>query len=175
MSYHPLLVLVGGDLLLDTLGTQLQVLAVRDLIVMDVAQHHLDGAVGHRVEETPVVADEKQRATARLEVVFQPLDGLDVQVVGRLVEQEHVRLAEQDLRELDAHIPALGEGLGQPAELVVQEAQTQQGPARLDLGRLGMAHFQPVIQAGHTLDIVNQKTISKIIVFYSDGSFQEIL
>ena len=149
---HPLLVLVGRDLLLDALRAKFKVLGIRDFVVVDMAEHHLDGAGRDRVEEAAVVADEQQGAAAGLEVVFQPLDGLDVEVVGGLVEQQHVRLAEQDLGQLDAHVPALGKGLGQAAELVVQEAETQQGPAGLDLGRLAVAHLQAVVQAGQAVD-----------------------
>ena len=149
---HPLLVLVSGDLLLDTLRAQLQVFGIRDLVVVDMAQHHFHGPVRDRVQEAAVVADEQQRAATRLEVLLQPFDGLDVQVVGRLVEQQHVRLPEQDLGQLDAHVPALREGLRGAAELFVEEAQAQQRPAGLHLGRLRVAHFQAVMQAGQVLD-----------------------
>ena len=90
-------------------------------------QHHFHGAVGTVVQETAVVRDQHERAgKTPLQVIFQPLDGFDVQVVGRLVEQQHVGMAEQDLRQFDAHVPALGEGFGLAAELRFLEAQAQQ-------------------------------------------------
>jgi hypothetical protein len=41
------------------------------------------------------VADDDQRAALRRERRLQPLDGGEVEVVGRLVEQEDVRLRRQ--------------------------------------------------------------------------------
>ena len=57
------------------------------------AQHaavELDDARGHRVDEGAVVRDEQQRAAPRHEQALQPLDRVEVEVVGRLVEQQHV-------------------------------------------------------------------------------------
>ena len=39
-------------------------------------------------------------------MLFEPADGIDVQVVGRLVEQQHVGLREQCLRQQHAQLPA---------------------------------------------------------------------
>jgi hypothetical protein len=44
----------------------------------------------HAVEEGTVVGDEKQRDTAFDQQVFQPFDGGDIEVVGRLVQQQHL-------------------------------------------------------------------------------------
>ncbi len=51
-----------------------------------------DGGVGQVRHQPPVVADEGQRRAARQEMAFQPLDRDEVEVVGRLVEQQDVRL-----------------------------------------------------------------------------------
>ena len=64
------------------------------------AQHaavELDDAAGHGVDEGAVVGDEDQRATPILQQVLQPLDGVQVEVVGGLVEQEHIGLGHQGL------------------------------------------------------------------------------
>ena len=149
---HPLLVLVGGRLLGQALGAQRQILAVGHFIVMDVPQHDLHGARGHIVQELPVVADQQDGGAAPLQVILQPLDGLDVQVVGRLVEQHQVRAAEQDLGQLDAHVPALAESLGLAAQLIVPETQARQGPARLHLDGLRLAHGDMVVELVETGD-----------------------
>ena len=44
--------------------------------------------------------------------LFQPLYGLDVQMVGGLVEQQHVGLLQQNLGQLDTHAPATRELAG---------------------------------------------------------------
>ena len=42
-------------------------------------------------KKTPIVGDEQNRAAVAQQELFQPADGLDVEVVGRLVEQQDVR------------------------------------------------------------------------------------
>ena len=50
----------------------------------------LDDPLGDRVDEVAVVADEQDRAGPRLQVLLEPRHGLDVEVVGRLVEHQEV-------------------------------------------------------------------------------------
>ena len=49
----------------------------------------------HPVEQHPVVTDQQQASGEVIERVIQPVPRIDVEVVGRLVEQEHVGLFEQ--------------------------------------------------------------------------------
>ena len=55
----------------------------------------LPGPLAHLVEEPPVVGHDHQRLVAGAQVVGQPRDGLDVEVVGGLVEDHQVVVAEQ--------------------------------------------------------------------------------
>ena len=48
--------------------------------------------LGQPRKESPVVADDDKRAAETLQPFFDPLDGRDVEMVGRLVEQQHVRV-----------------------------------------------------------------------------------
>ena len=50
---------------------------------------------GDVVQEITVVGDGDDRTLVMLQVGFQPLDALRVEVVGRFVEEQHVGLAEQ--------------------------------------------------------------------------------
>ena len=50
-----------------------------------------------RVQEVPVVRGDHGRAGVLRQVVLQPLGRVDVQVVRRLVQQQHVRLLKQHL------------------------------------------------------------------------------
>ena len=45
---------------------------------------------------------EQQRALVATQKVFQPLDGFDVEVVGRFIQHENIRIADQRLRQQDA-------------------------------------------------------------------------
>ena len=53
--------------------------------------------------------DRDDRAGVLLEVLLEPLDGLGVEVVGGLVEQQEVGLLEQQLAERDAALLTTGE------------------------------------------------------------------
>ncbi len=68
-----------------------------------------DDPGGEVREEGAIVGDEEQRSRKRREVLFQPADRVDVQMVGRLVEQQDVRLRHQRLPEQRAAPPAAGE------------------------------------------------------------------
>ena len=52
----------------------------------------LDDARRQRGEERAVVGDEQQRAGVPAQVLLEPADGVDVEVIGRLVEQQQIRL-----------------------------------------------------------------------------------
>ena len=75
-----------------------------DALVGD-AEHVRD----HRVEKFAVVRDQQQRAGIALEPVFEPEHGVEIEVVGRLVEQQQVGAAHQRLGQIQAHAPAAGE------------------------------------------------------------------
>ena len=60
---------------------------------------------GDVVEEIAVVGHGDHCTGERLEVAFQPSHGLGIQVVGGLIQQEHVRLLQQDAAQ--GHSPRL--------------------------------------------------------------------
>ena len=70
-----------------------------------------------RVEEEAIVRDEDDRVGVGVEILLEPVARLEIEVVGRLVEQQQVGLAQQQLGQRDAHLPAAGEGLGRPLEV----------------------------------------------------------
>ena len=102
-----LLPLADGGLLLDERRVVAGV--ERDGPVVDVEDVRRDV-----VEEALVVRDDDGAALVRAEELLEPADREDVEVVGRLVEQQHVRPADEHLREQHAELePARerGEGL----------------------------------------------------------------
>ena len=91
------------------------------------------GHVAHAgVHEGAVVAHEQDRPRIGGQESLEPLDALEVKVVGGLVEQEQVGVAQQELRERDAHLPASREVDGALVEVVHGKAEAGQdraGPA----------------------------------------------
>mmetsp|Transcript_47354 Transcript_47354/g.108961 ORF Transcript_47354/g.108961 Transcript_47354/m.108961 type:complete len:218 (+) Transcript_47354:1022-1675(+) len=83
-----------------------------------------------RVEEGARVRDYDERLLPRLQVLLQPQHRVQVQVVGRLIEQQHVRADEERARERHAHAPAAGEGGRRALLVLLAEAEPAQ-----DLGR----------------------------------------
>ena len=78
----------------------------------------------------------QQRARIRFQELLQPDDRFDIQVVGRLVHQQHVGPAEQHARQRHAHLPAARERAHVAIDLVVLEAQPVQHLARLRFERV---------------------------------------
>ena len=74
-----------------------------DRLVVDVG-----GMRAHPVEEVPVVRDDNQRAVVADQKLLEPVDRVEVQMVGRLVEEQGFGMAEQCLREQHTHfLPSL--------------------------------------------------------------------
>ena len=101
-----LLVLIGTELLLATLATEHYVFVVLDAVVVYGATGDLNGTVSDIIDEGAVVAHKHHGLAITGKEVFEPLDTLDIEVVGGLVEQEHIRVLEQKLGQLNTHAPS---------------------------------------------------------------------
>ncbi|CAI8783898.1 protein of unknown function [Methylococcus capsulatus] len=78
------------------------------------------------VEEMAVVGNDDHRAGPLVQHVFQPADGVDVQVVGRFVQQQDIRVGKQRLGQQHAQLPARRHGAHRPVVLLQRNAHTQQ-------------------------------------------------
>ena len=65
-----------------------------------------------------------------LQVVIEPDDGIEVEMIGGFVEHEQRWLHEQRSGEGHAHAPASRETLGRPSLHLAVEAQTRKDPAK---------------------------------------------
>ena len=77
------------------------VVAGKERTLLEVDIH---GVGAHRVEEVAVVAHYEHRVLKALQVVLEPHHGVEVKVVGGLVEQQVVGVAEQRLCQHHAHL-----------------------------------------------------------------------
>ena len=84
-----------------------------------------------RLEEPAVVGDEHDGGVERLQVALEPLERGDVEVVGRLVEQQQVGVARERAGERRARELAAGERRERAVEVLVAEAEAVQ--RRVDL------------------------------------------
>ena len=60
----------------------------------------------NHVKEVTVVRNDNHGAITLVQHLLQPANGIDVQVVGRFVEQENVRVGKQRLRQQHTQLPA---------------------------------------------------------------------
>ena len=80
----------------------------------------LDDARGDVVEKTPVVRDEQHTAVEIIEQPFQPFDGSEVEMVGRFVQDQYIRLGHQRLRQRHALAHPAGQVRYQPLGVELQ-------------------------------------------------------
>ena len=79
----------------QTLALLLEPRRVVALVRNALASVEFENPTGYVVEEVAVVRHTQDRALVLFEVLLQPIDGFRIEVVGRLVQQQDVRLLQQ--------------------------------------------------------------------------------
>ena len=146
-----LAVAIGGLLLLLARHALEEEGVVVAGVAVEPAAAQLEHAVAERVEEGAVVGDDDEPAGVAAEVVLEPEQGLEVEVVRRLVEQEERGLAHEEASDVGAHDPAAGERPG--GQVVVALAEAEAGEDLLGAGlerpvHLGVGVVRVVRRAG---------------------------
>ena len=81
---------------------------VPEVVVPDIDLDPAEIDIGHvgadLVQEMAVMGDDDDRVRKAEQEILQPGDGLEVEVVGRLVQEQHVRVAEQGLGQQHPHL-----------------------------------------------------------------------
>ncbi|CDA37055.1 putative ATP-binding component of ABC transporter [Collinsella sp. CAG:166] len=127
--------LLGGTLgahLLKVVLALLEVAAVVAGVGGHAAVLERGDVVDAGVHEGAVVADDEDGAVVAGDKAAQPLDTLEIQVVGGLVQEQQVGVAQEKLGERDAHLPAagkLGAGTLKVGDLKAQTGQDFAGVA----------------------------------------------
>ena len=78
-------------------------------IECELSPFQVENPIDGFVEQIAVVADDDHRARVARDMRFQPQRRFEVEIVGRLVQQQQVGLGEQRRRERNPHAPAAGE------------------------------------------------------------------
>ena len=99
-----------------------------EIIVPARVERELTGAqmqdrVDRIIEKLAIVADDQRGMRVFLQARFEPQRALEIEIVGRLVEQEQVRLGEQSRRQRHAHAPAAGKLRHGAMQIVIGEAE----------------------------------------------------
>ncbi len=107
------------------------------------------------------MGNQDDREGVGLEIRFQPVARLDVQVVGRLVEKEDIRLHQQQPGKGDPHLPAAGELAAVPFPVGREEAEAGE-----DVPHFGL-HGVPPLEAKLLLEPaepVQQRPVLGVVV-----------
>ena len=145
---------VVGRQALAGLGGGQHVVIVVAGIDADLAIVHVGHVGADLVQEVPVVADDDHRALVAVEHVLQPADRIDVQVVGGLVQQQHVGVGEQRLRQQHAQLPAGRDFAHEQVVLVHGDLQAQQEFAGARFGRVAVVFGELGFQVGRAHIVV---------------------
>ena len=94
---------------------------------------------GQRGEQCPVVGHQHDGSLIVLQGVFQRLDRFHVEVVGRLVEHQQVRVGQHHQRECDARAFTAGQRAGATLHLAAREIE----PAEMPLNLAAIPHRPP--------------------------------
>lgn len=124
----------------------------------------LDAVVDHVAH-----VDQQQGARVALEPLFEPDDGVEVQVVGRLIEQQQVRWTHQRLRQVQAHPPAAGEVADRAVHLLVGEPQAGEQLARPGIGGVAVGAVQLGVQAGLSGTVMGRLGVGQLTLYLAQA------
>ena len=150
-----LLVLVRPQLLLPAFIAENHILVVFHFIVVDVSAGDLNGAVGHIIYKSTVVADKNDGVSPLGYELLEPLDRTDVEVVGRLVEQQEVRFLKQEFRQLNSHSPSSRELACRSVEVLFSESKSDECPFQLRMIVLPSHQVEAFVLVGEFLHEVH--------------------
>src|ERR1019366_2896004 len=126
-----LLIGVGGKKLRAPLLFQHLVAGIATSVNVEAFVPELDDFSHGDVEEVTVVGNQHIRVRVGGEIVFQPVAGFQVEVVGGLVEEQQVGSLQEKFGQRDAHLPAAGELFGAALPIALREAEAAQYGAYL--------------------------------------------
>ena len=108
--------------------------------------------VGHALQQVAVVADHNQRARPGIEQILHHGQHIGIQIVARLVHDQHIRLIEQDQQQLHAALLPAGQVADRGHQLRGLEAEPFH---QLPRGHLLAVHdVAGLVPAQHLLDLV---------------------
>ncbi len=102
----------------------------------------MQDGLGDAIDEIAVMRDECQRARIARQPAFEPEDRIEIEVIGRLVEQQQITGCKERARQIQPHPPAAREGVDRRLRALRIEAESSQQRMRARFGR-GAAGVDP--------------------------------
>ncbi|MFM1945088.1 MAG: hypothetical protein RI897_4070 [Verrucomicrobiota bacterium] len=156
-----MLVFIGGELLVVAVGFLDEVTGVVAGVGDDFAAFDFVDLVDDFVHELAVVGDEEDGAGIFFEVILEPEEGEEVEVVGGFVEEEEVGFDDEESGEVCAHDPATAHGLGFASEVGVFEAEPAEEVFGFGFG-LGIVEF---VVAGVGVEVIGGGDVAGFLKF----------
>ena len=120
-------------------------------VELELALAQMQNGVDRIVEELAVVADNQGGMRIFLQTRFEPERALEIEIIGRLVEQQQIGLGEQCRGKRDPHAPAAGELRHRPREIVIGKAEPGQDFRGAGRRAIGIDGVEPLIDLGKLL------------------------
>mmetsp|Transcript_58812 Transcript_58812/g.144165 ORF Transcript_58812/g.144165 Transcript_58812/m.144165 type:complete len:786 (-) Transcript_58812:478-2835(-) len=156
-------VLLGLDLLhlrvvrrlpgLAALLLELQEARVVAVVALRLAALHIDDLVANAVQELTIVRHDNHGDLLVDEELLHPLDALEVEVIGRLVEQQQVGLRQEDLAQPDTHLPAPREGRHKRVPLLGREPHQVHDLLNLGLQHRNLHAIRAALEVLHAVEL----------------------
>ena len=150
-------------------GPHFRELVVITLIIRELTVFEVQDTTDGTVQQTTVVADDDHRMRVFRQVVFQPQRAFKIKVVGRFVQQQQIRLREQNARQRHAHPPPARIGRTGLLLIMVVKAEpledrggTAFGGPGVDIGKAGgIIRCLCLVHQGGAFDIGGQHRIDQ--------------
>src|SRR6266576_6037290 len=94
------------------------------------------------IEEIAVVRDQNERVWIFGEIFFQPVARFEIEMVRRLIQQQQVRLLQQQLGKRDAHLPSAREFVSLPMPIVLTKSESSEHAAHLRLDGIAVTGLE---------------------------------
>ena len=156
---------LGRQLQPGLLGAGLFELVVVARVEGQVAVREVQDVGADLIQHLSVVGDDQGGVRVFLEPRLEPQRTFQVEIVGRFVEQQHVRLGEQGRSEGHPHTPAAGVFRHRPQLVVMVEAEADEdfgGPGR---GGVGVDLDQPGPDLAHLLGLGGLQPAQQAVAF----------
>ena len=124
------------------------------LVERQLAAIEMQDLVDRRVEQVAIMADDDHGARIVRQMIFEPQRALEVEIVGRLVQQQQVGRREQRRGERNAHPPAAGKFLASARLIRGRKSEAAEDRSGAGGRRMGVDVDQPGLDIRDPVRIV---------------------
>ena len=163
-----LLLLIGGQRRFQAFRLLPDIPGVARRILLQPAILQFQRPPGHRIQKIAIVRDDQHRARIIPQVPFQPFGPFQIEMVGRFVKNQQIRLSHQFPGQRDPGLLPAGKLRRRPSQFLLGKAQPQGYLANPTVHCISVGMFKP----GHDLGILIEQFRSRSFAGRGDLLFQ---